>query len=413
MYNSSEEFEPGSYIPIDQEAGKITLPRAVAVLTNVITGIGLLGIPYCFCSGIVTNLFIVLIIASFSMFSFSLLIDCASKTGVQDYPRLISVAFRGRNLQWIPDIIIILTLFGVSILYLQFSLSLMTSFFEQVGNAPSILTNRWFLTFVVQLIFLIPLVMLKSMNALSFVSIASVVLICIYLFHSIFYFSKSVSDNEFDKSRVKIFAFDLKMVIPALSIQSSSFTCHTNIFPTLIQLKNPTKSRSNLTMLLVVISATLLYTVGGIFPYLTLYDDIKDPVVLNYYKPRVFTNIIKACYSLLLILTAPLLIFTCRLSIHNLISKNELTYRNSVIIGIGIALFDCLISVTVKKLSVMFSLVGGVTCPIIVYIIPSLYYLRICKNDSKFKTIFSYVSIVVGVVFIIICLYDAIRSMIN
>ena len=380
MDQSVEELDHGSYIPIEQKTGQITLPRAVAVLTNVITGIGLLGIPYCFCAGIVTNMIIVLIIASFSMFSFSLLI---------------------------------ITLFGVSILYLQFSLSLMKSFFEQINNVPIIFRNRWFLTFVIQLLFLIPLVMLKSMNALSFVSIASVVLICIYLFHSVFYFSKGVLDHQFDKSRVKTFAFDLKMVIPALSIQSSSFTCHTNIFPTLIQLENPTKRRSNITMFLVVISATLLYTVGGIFPYLTLYDDIKDPVVLNYYPVRVFTNIIKAFYSLLLILTAPLLIFTCRLSIHNLISDKELTYRNSVIIGIGIALFDCLISVTVKKLNVMFSLVGGVTCPIIVYIIPSLYYLRICKNESIFKTIFSYVSIVVGITFVIICLYDAIRSMIN
>ncbi|KAK8893291.1 hypothetical protein M9Y10_021708 [Tritrichomonas musculus] len=412
MHTSNEELEMGSYTPIESTHGEITLPRAVAVLTNVITGIGLLGIPYCFCSGIGTNLLIVITIASFSMFSFSLLIDCASRSGVHDYPKLISTAFVGRNIQWIPDIIIIITLFGVSILYLQFSLSLMTSFFEQIDNIPKILCNRLFLTFAIQFVILTPLVMLKSMHALSFVSIASVVLICIYLFHSFFYFSKSISDNQFDKSRVKIFAFDLKMVIPALSIQSSSFTCHTNIFPTLVQLKNPTKKRSNLTMLLVVVSATLLYVIGGIFPYLTLYDDIKDPVVLNYYQPRVFTNIIKACYSLLLILTAPLLIFTCRLSIQNLTFKSEVSYTKSVIIGIAIALFDCIISVTVKKLNVMFSLVGGVTCPIIVYIFPSLYYLKICTNESKIKTIFSYVSIVVGITFIIICLYDAIRSMI-
>ena len=64
--------------------------------------------------------------------------------------------------------------------------------------------------------------------------------------------------------------------------------------------------------------------------------------------------------------------FNSRHSIRNLISDKELTYINSVIIGIGIVLFDCLISVTVEDLGVMLSLVGGVTCPIIVYIIPSL-----------------------------------------
>ena len=49
--------------------------------------------------------------------------------------------------------------------------------------------------------------------------------------------------------------------------------------------------------------------------------------------------------------------FNSRHSIRNLISDKELTYINSVIIGIGIVLFDCLISVTVGDLGVMFSLV--------------------------------------------------------
>ena len=55
MHTSNEELEMGSYTPIESTHGEITLPRAVAVLTNVITGIGLLGIPYCFCSGIGTS----------------------------------------------------------------------------------------------------------------------------------------------------------------------------------------------------------------------------------------------------------------------------------------------------------------------------------------------------------------------
>ena len=58
MYQSVEEIDLGSYIPIEQKTGQITLLRAV--LTNVITGIGLLGIPYCFCAGIVTNIFLLL-----------------------------------------------------------------------------------------------------------------------------------------------------------------------------------------------------------------------------------------------------------------------------------------------------------------------------------------------------------------
>lgn len=80
------------------------------------------------------------------------------------------------------------------------------------------------------------------------------------------------------------------MVISTLSIQSSSFTCHTNIFPTLIQLENPTMRLSNITILLTVISATLQDIVGGIFPYFTLFDRIEDPNVLKHYPKSVFTS---------------------------------------------------------------------------------------------------------------------------
>ena len=399
----------------DKENDLISIPRATIVLINIITGIGILGIPYCFCAGIGTNFIIILFIASFSMFSFSLLVDCGSRTGVKNYPKLINIAFPNKKLQWIPDLIILITLFGASILYLQFSQSLIISVLKEIHNIPKFLYNKWFVAFVLQCVFLIPLVLLKSISALSFVSFVSTCLVLLYIIHSIFYFGVYLHDHGFNPdNQLKIFSFDLKKVIPALSIQSTSYTCHPNIFPTLEKLKNPSQSRMNLTMFFVTAIATILYSICGIFPYLTLFDKIEDPVVLNYYeKGQVFTIVIKACYGVLLILTVPLLLFTFRLSFNQLAFKSDFTSLRWYIIGVVSVLVSCLIAVTVEEIKVMFNFVGGVNAPLLVYILPSLYYLRICKNTSKIKEIFCYISIVVGLAFIAICLYDSISSLIK
>ncbi|KAK8860765.1 hypothetical protein M9Y10_012431 [Tritrichomonas musculus] len=395
------------------EKNKITLFRAVAVLTNVITGVGLLGIPYCFCSGIGTNLIIILSIASLSCFSFSILIDCERKTNVIDYPRMIRNAFPFRNLQWIPDLATVLLMFGGTILYLQFSSSMLISVLEEKNGVPAFLKNRWFVVFVLQFAIDLPLVLLKSMHSLSFVSLLSVALIACYIFHSIYYFSKSV--HPFDpKGQLKIFKFDINQVLPSLAIQASSYTCHPSIFPTLVKLENPTKFRENLVMLLVTICATTLYLVGGIFPYLTLFNDIKDPIVLNYYpKGQVFTFVIKICYSIILVLTTPILIFATRLSVNDLLFSSEMSPMRHNIIGIVLLMLAGLIAVTVTKVNLIFGVVGGISAPLLIYILPSLYYLNICKEGSKVKRAVSWFSLVLGPIFITVCLYDSVKTIIN
>lgn len=392
----------------------ISLVRAVVNLTNVISGVGLLGMPYTFCTGIFANYIIILIIGLFSLFSFSVLIDCAKKTNVWSYSGLINEAFIGKNVGWVPDVLLVITLVFCAILYYQFALSLMTSFLTQLGNCPDILLDKWFLTFVVQLLIEIPIISMKTANALTYISYFSTLLVFVYLFHSVYYFFKSLHDHGFNPNkRLRFVDLSFSKIIKTLSVQSSSYTCHMSVLSRLEQVRNPTKSRLNLAMIYVVIAATVLYTIGGIFPYFTLFDDIKDSVVFNHYPKQVFTNIMKILYSLVIMLTAPNFIFDCRISLARLIFRKQekIKFRYLFLIGIFITLLCLLISVTVNQIGVIFNFLGGVIFPAIVYILPSIYYQKICRGDNKFKYTFSYVSIVAGFIFIVICLYDSVVSL--
>ena len=395
-----------------KEEQKISMLRAVLVLTNTITGVGLLSVAYCYKTGVGLNTMLSLILASCATISFYFLIDSSERTKINDYSRLIVPSF-GEKYVWIPNTILAVILFGVGILYMQYGYSLLCSFLHYFKGIPDWVFNRWFLIFLPIVLINIPLSCLRSIQKLSIVSFCSMFLVFIYIVHNIIYFSKSVHADGFDpQHEIKYFSFN-EFFIPSIAIQATSYNCHPNIFPALEKLENGTKRRKMTVMIIVTIVAFLIYTTGGLFGYLTLFDRIQDPVAIAWYPSgQVFTFITEGLYSVLLCLTVPLIYWASRLSINDLVFKAEFTTLRWNVIGVSLLLVGGLIAVTVKKITVIFSFIGGVCSPVIVYILPSLYFLRINKERSKLATLIAYFILVFGAASIVICLYDTIRSLV-
>jgi amino acid permease len=395
-----------------QNEQRISMTRAVLVLINSIIGVGLLSVAYCYRSGIVLNTMLSLILASCASISFYFLIDSSERTRVYDYSKLIVPSF-GEKYEWIPNTILAVVLFGVGILYMQFGYSLLCAFLRYFDNIPDWVFNRWLIIFMPILFINIPLSCLRSIQKLSLVSFCSMFLVFIYLIHNIFYFIRSVNKYGFDpQNEINYVTFN-KFFIPSIAIQATSYSCHQNIFPALNKLENGTKQRKMTVMIIVAIIAFLIYTTGGLFGYITLFDKIDDPVSISWYpEGQIFTFITQGLYSILLCLTIPLLYWASRLSINDLVFKSEFTTLRWNFIGISLLLVGGLIAVTVKKIVVVFSFIGGICSPLIVYILPTLYFLRINKERSKIATFIAYCLLVIGFASITICLYDRISSMV-
>jgi hypothetical protein len=93
--------------------------RVWAVLMNIIIGLGFLSIPYCFNSGLGTNTAVLLFIGVCTFLSFVLLVDASIKAGTtMDYTKLMRKSFP--MLEWLPVLLIFLTLFGQGALHFQF-----------------------------------------------------------------------------------------------------------------------------------------------------------------------------------------------------------------------------------------------------------------------------------------------------
>jgi amino acid permease len=80
--------------------------------------------------------------------------------------------------------------------------------------------------------------------------------------------------------------------------------------------------------------------------------------------------------------------------------------------GLGVAVLAgvTVVAVLVTKIGTMFDFIGGVTISAIIYILPPVFYLVICRGESKIKTVLAWLQIPLGVVVIGVCTYDAIMS---
>jgi len=387
----------------------ISMPSSVVFLTNTMTGMGLLAIAFCYRNGIVLNLILTSVLALFSVISFGLLVDVSTKSNLEDYGELMVPTF-GQRYKKYSNIIIGLTLFGVIVLYMLFSSSLLKSVLSEIPGIPQILLNDKVLIFGPLILFDLPLSLLKSVSALSKVSYISMVLVIIYVTHSVYYFSSGLMKNGFDpKGEMKLISIG-KLLIPSLAIQATTYNCHPNIFPTLQKLENNTRERKTKTMILVGILSFIIFNITGICSYFTLFDNILDPVTIAYYPHgRAFTVVTKILFSLKLVITIPILFFACRLSFYEIFFTQSVS--NAIWNSSGIMLL-CLAGVFAayfQSIVKVFEVVGGISSPIIVYILPAAFYIKICQKENKFKYYISYMFILFGLSMILVSLYDTFK----
>jgi hypothetical protein len=167
-------------------------------------------------------------------------------------------------------------------------------------------------------------------------------------------------------------------------------------------------------MTIVAFCAASCYALGGLLPYLTLFDKIETPVVFVYYdKGQWFTILTKGLYALFVVFTTPLILFSARLSLNDVLFKTEFTRTRFWMIGLGLVTACILLAVTVESLEEVFGLVGGVTCNIVVYIFPAIYYIRLCEGESKIKRIIAFMMAPTGIILIGFCLYAEVTTIMS
>jgi hypothetical protein len=239
-------------------------------------------------------------------------------------------------------------------------------------------------------------------------------LIVWYLAHSGYYLIDRIVDHNFDPNHKIEYLTINEFFIGALGIEAFAYQCHATVGPSLARLVNPTRHRKYAVLGALVISGAVCYLTAGLLSYLTLVDGVTNPVIFVCYpKHQLFTMITKGVYGVFLVVTAPLLLYTGRLCAVRAFSDVVPPQWKMDLYGVLLLLASALTAAGVKSISVMFDFIGGVTDSLIMYVFPAVFYIRICKGESRWKMCVAWVLIPLGFAVIVISLYHTISSLVK
>lgn len=382
---------------------------SVQILFNTAVGSATLLIPYCYTSGIIISLQISLLFCFMGFSSLSFFVLSSKYTSTYDYNGLFSSTF-GRKSVWICHIMIFLVQFGSCCIYCNMIGSLVLSL-PWLKDRDDILGKHYFWIFIISAVFIFPVVSLKSMKALQHVSSFSSICVLIMLAHSIYWLFRGKFKIAND---IEIYIAPGNSLITSLSVNCLSYNCHMNLFPTLEHMKKSTYDRSILLILLVMCLCFIFYNTFGIVTYISLGNKINpDEILLKSYDTRnIFTLITVFALIFILIISVPIVIWSARTSLNDMLFNSEFTTTRWITIAFILTLGSAGLASLSQRLTLFFNIVGGLFCPFLIFFLPSVFFIKNQVGEPKSYVFTAYFVCIIAVISTGFCTYLNVRDII-
>jgi len=225
-------------------------------------------------------------------------------------------------------------------------------------------------------------------------------------------------DLEPQECDAKLFALTGSSVY-SMPTMTFSFVCHTAILPIFAELKSKSAGQMKKIAGTSIGSCFTLYFIASLFGYLTFFNYVQSELLMTYNHTdptNALTLIVRICVIIGVILTLPLVHYPTRRAVDFVLRPGK-PFSWPWHIGIMACLIGtCVILVIlVPDIRDIFGFVGASSSSMLLFILPSLFYLKIMDgtwkthHDKKFALIF----LVFGACFSILTLGVIIASKIN
>lgn len=393
--NFSDIHEALDHLEVTEDA---TLVSSYINLTNTIIGSGVLGLPFAFAaSGWVLGFIIIVISGGASILSLHLLTICALKVKGDRPSSFYAVTEMSvPQLTFLIDFAVAVQCFGVGISYLIVIGGLMPDVMSQIG-ADSFWQEReiWV---ILGFAIVAPLSCFEKMDALRYTSAASIGFVIFITFIIFLYAIPSVGldpcnhddDNGAEclgETTVMNFSIDTLRVF---SIFIFAFSCQSNMFAIVNELKDPTIARFDIICWSAIGSAFAMYAIVAACGYATYGDDVEDNILINY-PNNPLTSTARVAVSLLVAFSYPLQTHPARSSSLALweqydkdggISAKKFYLFRYWFITIAFLGGSFGLAMITDDLGIILALVGGTASTIISYILPGAAYYKMHTYDG-------------------------------
>uniref|UniRef100_H0XHQ4 Solute carrier family 38 member 5 n=1 Tax=Otolemur garnettii TaxID=30611 RepID=H0XHQ4_OTOGA len=392
--------------------GKTSFGMSVFNLSNAIMGSGILGLAYAMQTGVIFFLALLLCTTLLSSYSTHLLLMCAGVLVLltaYTLPLLGIRAFRPEEKAVVAMVICLHNIGAMSsyLFIIKSELLLASGQFCYRCQARSWFLKGNFLIIIVSMLIILPLAIMKPLGYLGYISGLSLTCTLFFLISVIYQKFKlgcTIGLNEtivesnahpgafsqgFNSScEAQMFIVDSQMsyTVPIIAF---AFVCLPEVLPIYTELYWPSQRRMQAVASVSIRAMFCMYRLTVTFGYLAFYSTVKAEVFHMYSKQEKLILCVHLAVLLTVTLTVPVVLFPICWAPQQLLfpSKAFSWLRHMVIALILLVLVNVLV-ICVPTIQDIFGVVRSTSAPSLIFILPSIFYLRIVP--SKVKPLFSW-----------------------
>ncbi|KPA73954.1 putative amino acid transporter aATP11 [Leptomonas pyrrhocoris] len=378
-------------------------------LASSCIGAGIIALPSAFnASGIIMALIYMVVIAYLTIYSYVLLAIVAKKTGLRNYEQIVRTLM-GPGADYFLAFCLWFMSFGAEVSYAISLKDVLTAFLENSPSAPHFLRTlpgERVMTFVLWLVFMLPLCLPKEINTLRYFSSIAIAFVVYFAITMVIH---SGMNGLQEKPRPEIIYFNTgNTAIVGLSTFLFAFISQLNAMEVAGEMYQFSVKRMSIASTIGVMICFTLYFFAGVFGYLDfgpkvtgsalkMYNPIKDKMMGVGYGGLM----LKLCvgYGLHMIPVRDAIYHVFHTDVHHIS-----WWKNACVCG-SMASLSMICSLFVPNINVVFGLVGGFSGGFIGYIYPALMYMYsgnwTFSSVGWFHYVSTYVLLITGVIAVV------------
>ena len=399
--------------------GKDSIKASGAQIANTIMGAGILSIPIIMrYLGLILGIIFIIFLAFCTIYSVFILIKCHEITGKNGFSMLGKITM-GKFGSILIKVIIIINNLGFCIAYFRIFGEVVQTIIQGWVSPESFWANNWhnFIYIIICSFIMFSFIFIKNLSALKKVAYMGVSVVLIFSLGLTLLFIHKGIHHYLDSNISWIFLkpncsfSEAFHVIPSVFL---AFLFQFNVFPIYLSLKEKNLETMMKATKIGVGYSLFIFLIVGIVGFLLYGLNMNDTLLNNFSDDMTKFRDISGFIKFLIIIISVSFVTTCLTSfpilylslrenfVNSLIfcmknmnikekkdnNKNFINEKGLLIITVALYILIIVMAIVLPKLKTIFSIVGATAGTFIAFILPNLFYIRICKISKKNYNLF-------------------------
>ena len=399
--------------------GKDSIKASGAQIANTIMGAGILSIPIIMrYLGLILGIIFIIFLAFCTIYSVFILIRCHEITGKNGFSMLGKITM-GKFGSILIKVIIIINNLGFCIAYFRIFGEVVQTIIQGWVSPESFWANNWhnFIYIIICSFIMFSFIFIKNLSALKKVAYMGVSVVLIFSLGLTLLFIHKGIHHYLDSNISWIFLkpncsfSEAFHVIPSVFL---AFLFQFNVFPIYLSLKEKNLETMMKATKIGVGYSLFIFLIVGIVGFLLYGLNMNDTLLNNFSDDMTKFRDISGFIKFLIIIISVSFVTTCLTSfpilylslrenfVNSLIfcmknmnikekkdnNKNFISEKGLLIITVALYILIIVMAIVLPKLKTIFSIVGATAGTFIAFILPNLFYIRICKISKKNYNLF-------------------------